>query len=372
MAQPLRRSQLPYGSEILVEGLFVCGASNASALDIPHLPVLGDESSDISIFSSECDYDSAGIICPEFFDVFGNGDIVFVDNKRKIIRSVLTASSNANTLLVTEQCDNRCLFCSQPPNKLPDSWLYHNAALSILNFNSTEYVGISGGEPTINKHGFIRLLETLECYKNKTPLHILTNGRSLSSAAYFEELKEFIKCREILWGIPIYGHCGNLHDKLVDAEGAFLETVNGIYNLGGIKQRIEVRIVPVKGNVEFLDDIVNFISYHMPFVDVISVMNLEPRGWARHRYESLYVNPLEYSGSLQRAIDIAFDRGLNIRLFNYPLCQIDASLKDIVVKSISDWKNYYPDECGGCADKLKCGGLFTSSVGSYFEKVEPF
>ena len=39
-----------------------------------------------------------------------------------------------NGLLLTEQCDNYCLMCSQPPKDRDDSWLFHRAkkVISLL------------------------------------------------------------------------------------------------------------------------------------------------------------------------------------------------------------------------------------------------
>jgi len=43
------------------------------------------------------------------------------------------------------------------------------------------------------------------------------------------------------------------------------------------------------------------------------------------------------------------------------LCLLDRSLWGFSVKSISDWKNRYVDECKRCSVKEQCGGFFATS-----------
>ena len=57
---------------------------------------------------------------------------------------------------------------------------------------------------------------------------------------------------------------------------------------------------------------------------------------------------------------------------NYPLCLIDSSLRKDAIKSISDWKNYYPDECQDCTKKELCGGYFSSAYNKFIEKPKAF
>jgi hypothetical protein len=52
------------------------------------------------------------------------GDIIGVpeDGRRVTVR--WKNSARHNGLLLTEQCDNYCLMCSQPPKDREDSWLF--------------------------------------------------------------------------------------------------------------------------------------------------------------------------------------------------------------------------------------------------------
>ena len=49
-------------------------------------------------------------------DSVDDGDVVNINQFRQL-RVILSRRANHNTLLVTERCNNLCLFCSQPPRE---------------------------------------------------------------------------------------------------------------------------------------------------------------------------------------------------------------------------------------------------------------
>lgn len=367
MVSPLRVSKLQYIGNI-PEGLYVVGNSSVGNPDAPHLPTIGADKPNPGTYNLSLGGD---LVCPELFDAYDQGDIIWVDSHQKLLRSILSRRANSNTLLVTERCDNRCSFCSQPPNDYPDAELYHRATLALLNYHTEDYVGVSGGEPTLNRNAFLSMMRILQDNGNQTKLHVLTNGRSFSDAVFLASLDEYLKGRDLVWGIPLYGHTQKLHDSLVGAYGAFLETVEGLLNLATVGQSIELRIIPVQENLCHLGHLIDFVAAFLPFVSIISVMNLEPKGWARNNYERLATGVREQSPWLLRMIEAANTRGVAIRLFNYPLCLLPVDVRPYAYQSISDWKNYYLEKCNSCELRKDCGGFFTSSVGNFIEEVEP-
>ncbi|MBF4232885.1 His-Xaa-Ser system radical SAM maturase HxsC, partial [Vibrio anguillarum] len=77
-----------------------------------------------------------------------DGDIVTI-NQFGQLRVILSKRANHNTLLVTERCNNLCLFCSQPPREENDNWLLSYGALALAAFEFDGEIGISGGEPLL-------------------------------------------------------------------------------------------------------------------------------------------------------------------------------------------------------------------------------
>ena len=355
MVEPLRKRTFITSSVNLATGMYVVEESNAKDLNVPHLPLIGKTEIQEGLRKSK-------IVA---------GDIVYFNCKTGQVRTILTKLSNENTLLVTQQCENKCLFCSQPPNEKSDIELYNNAALALINFNFNGVVGISGGEPTKNRNAFITLLRQISIFKLNTRLHVLTHGRNLSENNYVEEIAEHIEPAQITWGIPVYGHRSSIHELLVNSEYAFSQTLQGIANLSQIGHAVEARVIPVVQNYRYLTHIVNFIANNFQNIETISIMNMEPIGWAKERYCDLYVDVSKQDKHLLEAVSIGVKYGIPIKLFNYPLCLLSKELRKYAVKSISDWKNYFPSECYSCEKKEKCVGFFTSATGKYREKVEP-
>jgi His-Xaa-Ser system radical SAM maturase HxsC len=306
------------------------------------------------------------VVDADLLDSITDGDIGFI-TQRSQIRTVLSQKANHNTVLVTEQCDNLCKFCSQPPKKIDDEWLMVQAAMAVCAYQSDATVGISGGEPTLKRQQFVNLLRTIQKYSPQTPLHILTNGRSFSDVPFVNEVYDATKGMNVTFGIPIYAIDSDVHDELVGSNGAFQDTLKGLINAGNTGLNIELRVIPTIDNLDNLVGVIELAVRCLSNIVQVSVMNLEPTGWAKKNWSELYVDPREYQEVLKNALSVAKIASLPIKLFNYPLCHLDEGNRKYAVKSISDWKNYYPEECDTCILKAECSGYFTSSKGKYHQ-----
>ena len=299
-----------------------------------------------------------------------SGDIVQV--RRSSVRILLSKLANSNTLLLTERCDNRCLFCSQPPKEADDSYLFAEAAMALAEFQTESVIGLSGGEPFLDPQKAFGLLDTLDSQSLQTPIHILTNGRVFSDPSTVSTLASYAKKRELVLGIPLYATNSSIHDAMVVAHGAWHETILGLINLSHSEIGVELRFIPTKLNVDELTEIIPFVSKYFGNRFFVSVMNLEPTGWAKRNWNDLYLTPNRYGDKLLKMQRQAVLAGINIRLFNYPLCHLPEAVMDGAVKSISDWKNTYHVECERCIKKDQCGGYFTSAKGSLLDPPRSF
>ena len=65
-------------------------------------------------------------------------------------------STRHNALLLTEQCDNYCLMCSQPPKDRDDAWLFDRArkVISLLP-EGARALSLTCGEPTLQADALI-------------------------------------------------------------------------------------------------------------------------------------------------------------------------------------------------------------------------
>lgn len=285
------------------------------------------------------------------------GDVVELNPLQKKVAIRYRRGDTGNVLFATERCNSYCLMCSQPPRHVEDDWrVRHLLDLVDLIDQDEASLAISGGEPTLLGDGLVELVSKCAQTLPKTHLHILSNGRLRQPGlhAKFENLHP-----NLSWGIPLYGDRYALHDYVVQSEGAFAETLRGLYALDAAKQRVEIRVVLVKPTVERLVQLARFIWRNLPFVEHVALMGIEPIGFAKAHQRELWADPADYGDVLDEAVKLLAEGGISVSLYNLPLCALDRSLWPYAVQSISPWKNDYLPACDGCAVRLRCGGFFS-------------
>jgi His-Xaa-Ser system radical SAM maturase HxsC len=298
---------------------------------------------------------------PEALHYLSPGDILAVSADGSRLQVKWRHWSRQNSLLLTERCDHYCLMCSQPPKTAADDYLLDDAfeVVRLLPRNVPS-IGFTGGEPTL--HGD-RLLELLRLCRSLIPdagVHVLSNGRRFVDPA-FAQAWAAIDNPNMMVGIPLYGSEPTLHDYVVQARGAFTETVRGIVNLADAGARIEIRVVVHKQTAPYLAEIAEFIARNLPFVDQVALMGLEMIGFARANIDDVWIDPIEYREALTEAVMLLDRRRIKTMIYNHQLCLIDRVVWPWAVKSISDWKNEYHPECLQCAVREACGGFFFSA-----------
>jgi His-Xaa-Ser system radical SAM maturase HxsC len=280
-------------------------------------------------------------------------------------------TSHQNSILLTEQCDNYCLMCSQPPKQDDDSWLLERATqvIRLLPDDATNII-FTGGEPTLYGHRLIELLALCKTQRPETEIHILSNGRRFAQAD-FAQAYAAIDNPRMMVGIPIYGAEPTLHDFVVQARGAFEETVRGILHLVQLGQRVEIRVVIHKQTAPALVDIAEFIARNLPFVEQVALMGLEVMGLARANLADVWIDPFDYREALTEATLLLHNNGVRTLIYNHQLCLIEPRVWSFAVKSISDWKNDYDPVCESCAVVDRCGGFFHSAKYKTSNNIRP-
>ena len=301
----------------------------------------------------------------------GAGDIIHVPGDGRRVTVLWKHSARHNALLLTEQCDNYCLMCSQPPKDRDDSWLFDRAkkVVSLLPADARA-LSFTGGEPTLNADAFISLLEHCERVRPGLSVHVLSNGRRFADPRFTRRYAT-VGLADIMVGIPVYAPEPGLHDFIVQASGAFDETVHGILNLASLGQAVEIRVVIQRHTVPVLARLAEFIARNLPFVTQVALMGLEMTGLARPNSTLVWSDPADYQPELAEAVDILTTAGIATRIYNHQLCVLDRRLWPYAVRSISDWKNDYLDICRSCAVRDACGGVFTTSGNRLSQHLRP-
>jgi len=167
---------------------------------------------------------------PSKFDYLAGGDILGFHPSSKRFRTLYRRSSAHNSFLVTERCNHYCLMCSQPPRDVNDSWILREIqdALPLID-KQTRSMGFTGGEPLLDWQHFMAVLSTCRDLLPETAIHVLSNGRAFASTEVVAAW-EGVRHPNLMVGIPIYSAVDSVHDYVVQAKGAFDETVWGSSN----------------------------------------------------------------------------------------------------------------------------------------------
>jgi His-Xaa-Ser system radical SAM maturase HxsC len=301
------------------------------------------------------------IIClPARFDYLAAGDVLGIHIPTKQFRTLFRSNSRHNSFLVTERCNNYCLMCSQPPKDIDDRWILDEIKRSLpLIPKSTRTLTFTGGEPLSDWIDFVEILADCRDLLPNTAIQVLTNGRAFASSEIVDAWKS-VSHPSLIAAIPVYASVDHLHDYVVQAKGAFDETILGILKLKDRGQRVEVRVVLHSYTAPTIAETSRWIARNLPFVDHVALMGMENTGFALANEKSLWIDPMDYRESLAEGVQTLSATGMNVSIYNLPLCVIEPSIWPHAVQSISDWKNGYVEECEKCAQKSNCSGLFTS------------
>lgn len=280
--------------------------------------------------------------------------------------------SNSNILFVTDQCNNHCVMCCQPPKKKDDFDYYFKKNIALIKSapKETKVVCITGGEPTLAGDNFIELVRITREQLPDTDIQILSNGRTFVDHTFAHQLK-LTGGEKIFVGVPLHSDYIIDHDKIAGVKGAYNETMLGLYNLADEGIAIELRVVINKMNYMRLPQVAEFIFKNLYFVSWVALMGMENTGYATKNASHVWIEPIEYIPQLCNAVKILFEWDIPVTIFNIPLCLLPSEYHQFAAQSISDWKTKYLEMCNDCVLKEKCCGLFATSKGTYIG-LKPF
>jgi len=289
------------------------------------------------------------------------GDILRVNPAAQQVNVLYRRNSASNSLLFTERCNSLCLMCSQPPRDVDDRYLVDEIleAIPLMDPDTAE-IGITGGEPTLRFAEFLAVMEALRTHLPTTAVHVLTNGRLFAYPMAAARLKA-VSPTDLMLGVPVYSADPERHEFVVQAKGAFDQTIRGLLSLARVGVPVEIRCVIHRQTYEGLPQLAEFIARNLPFAAHVALMGLEPMGHVKMNLEALWIDPVDYQHELDAAVRTLDRAGLRVSVYNHQLCTLDRGLWPFAVQSISDWKNIYHEECEGCTVQAKCPGFFASS-----------
>jgi len=342
---------------------------------IRFLPEGIEQSSDLSGYRAILSHDDVVTEFPVIerlreSDHFRDGDVIVMEGESGFVRSLYRPYERHHSMFVTERCSSNCLMCSQPPKDHDDveSLTKRNQELIGLMRPAPDYLTITGGEPTLLGDHLFQLIDQLSTALPTTELHVLTNGRTFAWPEYAQRFAA-VGHPNICLGVPLYSDCAGDHDHIVQAKGAFDQTVAGLHQAARNGIRVEIRVVLHRLTIPRLAKLAEYIYRNLSFVEHVALMGLEYVGYTPRNIGELWIDPFDYQAELERAVNSLVMRGITVSIYNHQLCVLKPSLWPFAQKSISDWKNLYLPECERCSALAECGGLFKWAVKKHSEHI---
>ncbi|KQC08081.1 MAG: hypothetical protein APR62_05470 [Smithella sp. SDB] len=288
------------------------------------------------------------------------GDCVLISEDGNI-KVVWEKKAPANSILLTEMCDCRCIMCPQPP-KVHDKNLIEisKRILNLIKIEKSQTICLTGGEPTLLKESFFEILDAINKKHPKSSVMMLTNGKSFAD---FEFTKRFVSSRpkDFLTCVSLHSDVDEVHDRIVGVKNSFYKTAMGLQNLARFREKVEIRVVVNRINAHRLESIATFIERNFPFINHCTFMGMEIIGLARDNYDTVWIDPYEYREEISQAMRVLSRADINASIYNVPLCLTEKKSWSFARQSISGWKNDYLPICEDCSVKSICCGIFTTS-----------
>ena len=342
--------------DLLDSGIEVIYFENNGLTLLPENVMLTVNVNDIEKLSHCSNYD--------VFEVSDNGNAYLYYNTQ----------SADNAFLLSLKCNSNCIMCPVAENVRKTGHIANSQSLIKIASQipiDAQHLTLTGGEPFLIGEGVFDFFEYLKGKFTHSDFLLLTNGRAFCSASFANRTRQTLPSNTII-GIPIHGHNAELHDHITQVKGSFDQTCKGIKNMLNLGCRIELRIVVSKLNYMHINEIADLIINEFPTTDCVKFMGLEMLGNAAKHCDDVWLPYPQAFNSSERAIDKLILNGIDVGIYNFPMCSVPSRYWGIYQKSISDYKIRYAANCDLCAMKNDCGGIFGGTIRLAKDDVIPF
>lgn len=289
-------------------------------------------------------------------------DIITI-SENGIVSGTHYRSGREVDIFITNHCNSNCIMCplSEDIRRRQrfgyTEWLRKYIAAMP---EDVPYINITGGEPTLAGEEFFEILSILTNKFQHSGFQLLTNGRSISDSHLLYRLLK-TGPSGMLFAIPVHSCIPQVHDQITQAEGSFAQTDRGIKNLLDSDQKVEIRIVISKLSIDTVTETARYIVNNYLDVSTVNFMAMEMMGNAAINRERIWIDYDQIFNKIEEAIDVLVTNGIDVKLYNIPLCMVKRGFWHIAVRSISSYKIQYQDACSACCVRDICGGFFGST-----------
>ena len=347
---------------------------------LKHFPDFGRLPAYEQIFvgKDHAEFQTDGVVLPyddktrEFFGSLEDGDIINI-GENGLLNVLFHRRENDATIFMTGNCNSNCIMC--PMSDIERSEDYSSRRQYLFRYidmlpEDLGFYCVTGGEPTLDYRLFLQVMSYIADRFPDAEGQILSNGRSFSSRSLIRLLLEHCPGHLIV-AIPLHAAEAGIHDMIARSPGGFKETVAGIRNLLHARIDVEIRVVVNALNCNEITNIARRIAEEFPTVKVVNFISLELRGNCFMNRDKVYLDARRSFECSREGIHILIENGINVGLYNYPLCCVDRKYWFLCAKSITPSEILYAPVCENCLVKSQCGGLFDTTLRGGCPELKP-
>lgn len=221
---------------------------------------------------------------------------------------------NIAYIQVTRHCNQRCVFCSNPPRDAtltPDE--VRGAAARLRDAGYTGLM-LTGGEPTVHPH-IARIVSTVKKLGFET--RIITNGQKTAEKGF---LKQLADAGLDSLTVSLYSSRESVQDELAGVAGSFDNIRKTLHNTAELGIPVSVATTINARNADHLHDTAAWVLAEFPRIRHFVWNNLDPFT------DRVAANPGTVPGlwqfeiSLYKAMRLLQERGITFRVERVPLC----------------------------------------------------
>lgn len=325
---------------------------------------------DMAFFTS--DHVQLAPVSHKVWQQLSDGDIITV-NENGFVHRLFSGRERAATIYLTGHCNSNCIMCPvSDEERRTSGGLADAAMMTYLQMLPADvrHITVTGGEPTLRTALFLKVMHMVAAKFRQADVLLLTNGRSFALPDLLHEIMTFCPAH-LCAAIPLHAACADLHDAITRVPGSFAQTNVGIRHLLTQGIAVELRVVVSRRNASFLSELAAFIAKCYPGAHVVNFIGLETRGNCARHFEELYLEPADAFQAMKPAILTLLAHGIDVQIYNFPLCAVEPGFWEICRRSITREKIRYAADCAGCAAKPYCGGFFQTTLSLARPQVFP-
>ena len=273
---------------------------------------------------------------------------------------------------VWNKCNNNCIMCSNYSIRESEEDRDISKLLSRIKEKepNPKEITFTGGEPFLNPEIFNLIKKFRDLYPN-AEINILTNGRVFFYPKYCSKIKECLDDNMKL-AISILGPTSEVHDSVTLSPGSFHQTMEGIKKLIKLNVKIELRVIVLKQNHNYLKEIAKYISENLKEINYIVFVFVDIISNALKNEKKVAITYKETIPHLIKAMEQLNKNNIKFRLYHFPLCILPPKFWDTSWISVEEKKIKKLEKCSKCPYSKFCVGIlkgYHSILGG--EEFEP-